>query len=106
MRAHRGLLLRLGRLYTQIEAPVGPFGLATLKASTRALASQSAGDAAYARTERQLRQLGAERDAIGALMRSALLGAAFAGHPIDVPAARHLIQEARQLLRLAAALKG
>ena len=106
MLAHRGLLLRLGQLYTQIEAPVGAFGLATLKASTRALASQSAGDATYARTERQLRQLGDERNALGARMRSALLGAAFASHPIHVSTARNLIREAGQLLRQAAVLKG
>jgi hypothetical protein len=104
MRAHRGMLLRLGRLYTQIEAPVGAFGLDTLKASTRALASQSPGDAAYARIEKQLRRLGAERDAIGAQMRSALLGAAFGGHPINVPTARKLIKEAEQLLGQAAVL--
>jgi hypothetical protein len=106
MRSHRGLLLRLGRLYTQIEAPVGVFGLETLKASTRALASHSTGDAAYARISRQLQRLGAGRNAIGAQMRSALLGAAFGGHAIEKPTARRLIKEAEQLLGRAAVLGG
>ena len=44
MRLHRGTLLRLGRIYTQLEAAVGAFGLDTLRASTRALASDSPGD--------------------------------------------------------------
>ena len=56
MRAHRGTLLRLGRVYTQLEAAVGPFGLDTLRASTRALASNSPGDATYTRIENQLQR--------------------------------------------------
>jgi len=47
MRDNRPALLALGRVYTQIEAPVGAFGLDMLKASTQALASHSAGDATY-----------------------------------------------------------
>src|SRR5258705_13150897 len=79
----RTALLKLGRVYSQIEAPVGAFGLATLHASTRALASDSPADAEYSRIEGQLQQLGAERDAVGNRMRSLLLGAAFDGHPVD-----------------------
>jgi hypothetical protein len=104
MLAHRALVLRLGRAYTSIEAPVGAFGLATLKASTRALASTSPGDAVYTMIAPRLRLLGAERDAIGGRMRAALLGAAFGGHPVSVAQAHLLIRTAEWLLRRAAAL--
>ena len=40
-------LNKLGQVYTQLEAAVGEFGLDTLTASTRALASNSPGDATY-----------------------------------------------------------
>ncbi len=106
MRSHRALVLRLGRAYTSIEAPVGPFGLDTLKASTRALASTSPADAVYNRIEGKLRLLDAGRDAVGGLMRKALLGAAFGGQPVNVPQARLLIRAAQRLLRQAAVLGG
>ena len=83
MRAHRGTLLRLGQLYTQLEAPVGAFGLDTLRASTRALASNSPGDAAYTRTENQLQRIGAARDEVGARMQALLLGAEFDGRALN-----------------------
>ena len=87
MRAHRGTLLRLGRLYTQLDAPVGAFGQDTLRPSTRALASNSPGDATYTRIENALQRLGAARDTVGAHMRALLLDAAFGGRPLDVKAA-------------------
>jgi hypothetical protein len=104
MRSHRALVLRLGRAYTRIEAPVGAFGLDTLKASTRGLASQSPSDAVYNRIESKLRLLGADRNAIGTQIRAALLGAAFGGYPVSVAAARRLIKAARRLVRQAALL--
>jgi hypothetical protein len=104
MRANRPALLALGRVYSQIEAPVGAFGLDTLKASTRALASRSPGDSEYSRIERQLQQLGTERDAIGNRMRALLLGAAFNGQPVDPGAAAGLIRQGELLLGRAAVL--
>ena len=80
------------------------FGLDTLKASTRALASHSPGDAAYSRIERQLQQLGNERDAIGARMRALLLGAAFGGQAVDPGQAAWLIHQGEQLIGQAAVL--
>jgi hypothetical protein len=97
-------LPRLGQVYTQIEATVGAFGLDTLQASTRALASVSPGDATFNRIESQLRQLGTARDALAAQMRSALLGAAFSGHPVDESHARALIGQGERLLGEAAVL--
>jgi len=104
MRAHRGTLLRLGKTFTQLEAPVGAFGLDTLRASTRALASNAPGDAAYTRIENALQRLGAERDTLGARMRALLLGAAFGGRPLDVAAARALIRAGKRLIGQAAVL--
>jgi hypothetical protein len=104
MRVHRGTLLRLGKLFTQLEAPVGAFGLDTLRASTRALASHSPGDATYTRMENALQRLGAERDAVAARMRAALLGAAFGGHPLNEAAAKALIRDGDRVLGQAAVL--
>jgi len=106
MLIHRPLLLRLGRFYTRIEAPVGQFGLDTLRASTRALASHSGGDRVFSEIESQLVQLGTARDAIAGQMRALLLGTAFGGRPIDVAKARTLIFEARKVLGIAASLAG
>ncbi|HEY2306024.1 MAG TPA: hypothetical protein VGI05_09110 [Streptosporangiaceae bacterium] len=104
MRAHRGTVLRLGKTFTQLEAPVGAFGMDTLRASTRALASVSPGDATYTRIEAALQRLGAERDAVGQRMRALLLGAAFGGRPLNVAAARVLIRAGNRLLGQAAVL--
>jgi hypothetical protein len=100
-RAHRRLLLRLGRAYTAINAPVGPFGLATLRASTRALASASPRDRVYNMTERKLLALGRERDRAAAIMRRVLIGADFRGRAIQPGLAAQLIQIAHFLLRAA-----
>ena len=104
MRVHRGTLLRLGRVYTQLEAAVGAFGLDTLRASTRALASNSPGDSTYTRIENQLQRLGAKRDTIGARIRALLLGAAFNGRTVNVAEARALIRAGERLLGQAAVL--
>jgi len=52
------------------------FGLDTPRASTRALASNSPGDATYTRIENALQGLGAARDAVAGQLRALLLGAA------------------------------
>jgi hypothetical protein len=104
LRMHRGTVLRLGRVFTQLEAPVGAFGLDTLRASTQALASSSPGDVTYTRIANALQRLGAARDAVGARMRVLLLGAAFGGRPLNGPAARALIRCGERLLGQAAVL--
>ncbi len=95
LRGDRETLLRLGRVYTQLEAAVGEFGLGTLRASTRALASDSPGDATYKRIESELRRLGAERDALAAQIRDIL----DAARPIDQRRASSLITQATRLLK-------
>ena len=104
MRADGTTLTRLGRVYTQLEAPVGSFGLDTLRASTRALASQAPRDADYTRIEGQLQRLGQARDALASQMRSALLGAAFYGRALGERQARALIAAGDRLLGRAAVL--
>jgi hypothetical protein len=104
MRPDRPALLALGRVYTQIEAPVGAFGLDTLKASTGALASHSGGDTTYSRIEQKLQRLGAERDALGNRMRSLLLAAAFDGQPVDRGVAAGLIRQGERLIGQASVL--
>jgi hypothetical protein len=104
LRPESSLVRRLGEVYSQIEAPVGEFGLDTLTASTRALASDSAGDATYTSIENQLASLGNERDAIRSRMSAELLGAAFYGQPVNGHEVKTLIAAADQLLAQAATL--
>lgn len=68
----RAALLRLGDLYSQLNAAVGEFGVDTLRASTVALESDTPGDREYTAIENSLRQLGVERDALVAQLRAAL----------------------------------
>ena len=97
-------LNKLGQVYTQLEAAVGEFGLDTLTASTRALASNSAGDATYTGIENQLGALGSARDTLVARMRALLTGAEFGGKPISATAAKALISLGNALLTQADAL--
>jgi hypothetical protein len=104
MRSGGPELTLLGQAYTAINAPAGPFGLDTLKASTTALASNSPGDATYRQIEAQLAALGAARDAVAAQMSRELLGAAFGGQPVNAGRAAGLIAQAGGLLARAATL--
>ncbi|MGP7997219.1 MAG: hypothetical protein ACLPKI_07855 [Streptosporangiaceae bacterium] len=104
LRADRGALLRLGQVYTQLEAAVGSFGLDTLRASTRALASKSPGDATYNTIENQLQQLGAARDSVAGQIRAVLDGAAFGGQLVHGGQAQALIHRGEQVLVQAAHL--
>ena len=76
-------LTKLGRVYTRLEAAVGEFGLDTLAASTRALASSSPGDATYTTIEGQLTSLGAARNALAGQIQALLIGAEFGGQPLS-----------------------
>jgi hypothetical protein len=105
MRANYPTLDKLGQVYTQLEAAVGKFGLDTLTASTRALASNSPGDATYLGIEKQLGALGSARDALAAQMQALLIGAEFGGKPLSTStSAKTLIIRANALLAQAASL--
>jgi hypothetical protein len=98
-------LRKLGQVYTQLEAAVGKFGLDTLAASTRALASNSPGDATYATIEGQLTSLGAARDALAGQIQALLTGAEFGGQPLSTSkTGSKLIAQANALLAQAGAL--
>jgi hypothetical protein len=97
-------LVRLAGVYTQLEAAVGEFGLATLAASTRALASDSPGDSTYNTIETQLAALGAARDTLAARRQAVLLGAEFGGRPLSGTTGFRLIVAGDALLALAGAL--
>ncbi len=99
-----GTVLRLGRLYSQLEAAVGEFGLDTLRASTRALASSSPRDARYTSIESRLQALGAERDQAAGQIRALLDGAAFGGQPVSGWQAQALIRQGEEVLGQAARL--
>jgi len=99
--AHRETVERLGAAFKQMNAPFGAFGMAALRASTRALTSD---DATYAAVEEQIGSLTAERDAAAAEIRTALHAAAAAGEAIDERQAKAWISEAQSLIDRAGAL--
>lgn len=105
VREDYGQVVALGDAYSAINAPVGPFGLDTLKASTTALASDSPGDATYTSIENGLARLGAERDAVASALKAELYGA-YGGHPLNATQSRGLLRSADVLLAQAAALAG
>lgn len=89
---------RLASAYTAIEQPVGPFGLDTLMASTKAIGSDSPGDTTYNGIEGQIAQLGAQRDQVGQQMITLLEAAAFSGRPIPGDLVHGLEAQATSLL--------
>jgi hypothetical protein len=102
LRAHRGQILRLGRLYKRILAPTAGFAMHTLAASTKALRSgNTANDHRYQRIEAALTRLDGVRDRLANQTGSALLGAAFHNRRIQPQQARSLIRRARSLLTAA-----
>ena len=89
----------LAQALKQINAAVGPLGLATLQASTFALTSGSADDdSAYIAGENQLASYGSQRDALVAQIEPLLEAAEFDGTPIPDATAQNLIQQAQNLL--------
>jgi hypothetical protein len=75
MRGHFGTVVRLGRVYKQINAPFGDLGLTSLKVSTFALASTSSGDATYTKLENKIAAWRTQRDSLADQMRAILDGA-------------------------------
>jgi len=89
----------LARAYKQINAPNALLGRDSLRISTRALASGSAGnDATYAGLENQLTAITSFRDALAGQMFQLLEGAEFYKKPIHDREARQLEFEADGLL--------
>ena len=100
-----GGFIKVARMYKQIEATVGDFGLTTLSASTRGIESgSSTDDSGYSNMESQLSSLTSQRDALAAQMISALEGAEFNGTPISEAQAQMLVAQGQALLDAAHAL--
>jgi hypothetical protein len=89
-------LHRLAVAYKNINAPVGPLGLRSLKIATTGITSTDTG---YATANEALQDLTAARDAIAGAMISMLEGAAFRNERVDEDQAEHLINAAERLLR-------
>lgn len=100
-----GNFTELARTYKQIDAAVGQFGLATLKASTLAIESGSASsDSTYTNLEHQLITLTSDRNALATQMINLLEGAEFSGHAISENQADQLVEQCQDLLDRAAEL--
>ncbi len=96
LRAHRETLSRLAEAYKQINAPLGKLGRTTLTGiSTRALKGD---DATYAALEAKIVDLTNRRNEIAGKMIAMLEGAAFQDQEINENEAKHLIDQAEDLL--------
>jgi len=89
---------QLADTYKQLNAAFGTFAMDTLKASTRALASNDAGDATYDSIEGQIQSLTSQRDALASQIKAALDAAAFGGQTLDKQQAQSWIDQTNALL--------
>jgi hypothetical protein len=96
--------IQLAQIYKQLDASFGSFAMDTLKASTKALASNDAGDTTYNSIEGQIASLTSQRDALAAQIIAELEGAEYNGQVIDDAQAGQLIAQAQALLDQAQAL--
>jgi hypothetical protein len=96
--------LPLAQIYKQLNAPFGAFAMATLKSSSKALASNDDGDATYLDIEGKIESLTAQRDALASQIQALLNGAEFNGHSFSDAQAQSLIIHANALLTQANAL--
>jgi hypothetical protein len=104
LRQNKTLVVKLGELYKQLNAPVGTFGLDTLKVSTKALASNSGNDSVYNQLEDILAGLGSARNSAASAIQSQLLGVEFGHHPVDAQQARALLAAGNAILNSASSL--
>jgi len=100
----KGQITQVGVALKEIDAPFGPFAMQTLQASTKALASNAAGDQTYVDVEGQIADLTATRDALALQIQTALDNAEFFGTTISAKDAALLISRANALLQAASDL--
>jgi hypothetical protein len=98
LRAHWETLLRLSAVYKQLNAPFGTFAMDTLKASTRALASNDPNDATYVSIENQIENLTNQRDTLASQIKTTLNDATFNGTALNEQQAKKFIAQAQALL--------
>jgi hypothetical protein len=102
---HRGLIDELGRVYKQLNAPVGQLGLASLRISTKALASgDSSGDEAFVELRQFLSSLAAERDKVAGEIEKVLDEASFGGQAQEARHVERLLRQARELIEATTAV--
>jgi len=99
---HQKTNQQLADIDKQLNAPFGQFGLATLAASTKALASTD--PLVYDSIEAQIGSLTQKRDDLAGAIRSALDGAAFRGIKLNEDTEKAWIQQAQDLIAQAQAL--
>ena len=95
---------QLADAYKQLNASFGTFAMNTLKASTRALASNDAGDATYTSIENQIQSLTSQRDALAVQIKAALDAATFDGQALNSAQVQSWLSQAQSLQTQAAAL--
>jgi len=94
-----GNFVALAQILKQINAPLGPLGVASVHASTVAMESGDANsDALYTSIENQLASYAAQRDALVAQILPLLEAAEFNDTVIPDATANSLIQQAQSLL--------
>ena len=96
-----GSFVALAQIYKQLDASFGSFAMDTLKASTRALAANDAGDATYTSIEAQIDSLTSQRNALATQIVGLLNGAEFKGLAFSDAQAQALIAQAQSLLNQA-----
>jgi len=99
IRVDKGDYDRLEAVYKELQAPFGQFGVNTLDADTRALASGSdANDGSYTDMDSQLQTCAGARDALGAQIQSVLEAAETGRRPLDRQEERALVRRAQGLI--------
>jgi hypothetical protein len=96
-----GRLDELAASYKQLNSSVGAFATDTLKAETAALASTSAGDKTFARTEATLTRLADQRDALAQQIKVTLNQAWFGDGRVDRGGVSSLLERSEHLLEQA-----
>jgi hypothetical protein len=104
LRVHHPSVEKLAASYKQLMASFGSFSMYTLRASTQALASNSAGDQTYTDTENAIASLTNQRDALAAQIRTALNQAEFDGVKLSENDIKGWTRASDDLLAQAAAL--
>jgi hypothetical protein len=99
-----GSLLRLARIYKQINAPVGLFGQAVIGATSASIAGGDPG--AYAETAALLQFLGAGRNALAGSIIEMLERATFDHDDVDSGQVGQVTSEASGLLQRAGQMSG
>lgn len=93
----RDRFVRLAELYKSLNAPIGEFGMASLKVATSAVKSESTNDADFGRWEGALAAASDARDALAAHIEQ-VLTAAVNGEPLNANTVAALTSQGQALL--------